>query len=94
MTTTTPLFDGATFNEARDGARLGEQSRVVFALMADGNYRTPEIMEQETGYSWASISARLRDFRKAKFGGHQVVRNYLGNGLFAYRLIVNQESPP
>jgi len=48
-----------------------------------------EIRERIGGGSEAGISARLRDFRKIKFGGHKVYRRRRGEaskGLHEYRL--------
>lgn len=33
-----------------------------------------------------SVSARVRDLRKAKYGSHIVDRRYVGNGVYEYRL--------
>jgi hypothetical protein len=33
-----------------------------------------------------SVSARVRDLRKDKFGSHRVDRRYAGNGVWEYRL--------
>lgn len=83
-------FDGATYDHARDGARLNDQTRLVFALMQDGKYRTLAAISAQTGAPEASVSARLRDLRKARFGGHTVNREYLGNGLYQYQLLVRE----
>lgn len=37
----------------------------------------------------ASVSARLMDFRKARFGSHYVDQEYVLMGLWKYRLTVN-----
>lgn len=79
--------DGETFNRARDLYRLNDQALDVWTFMADGKPHLPREIEAGTGHEWASISARLRDFRKQKYGGHTVERVGLGNGLFSYRLI-------
>jgi hypothetical protein len=92
-------FDGETFDPQLDGLRLTGQWRVVFLVMRDGAWRTlDEIQEIITlgggqYYPLQSISARLRDFRKARFGGHTVPRRRRGKpsaGLFEYRLIVRR----
>ena len=65
----------------------------VLALMLDGNWRTLEQIERATGASQASASARLRDFRKAKFGGHTVNRRRAAGawaGRYEYQLVLNQ----
>lgn len=82
--------DGATFDPDRDLSRLNKQMRAVWAVARDGRARTPEQWEAATGYGWASIGARLRDFRKPRFGGFEVIRTSLGGGLFEYALKVNK----
>lgn len=82
--------DGETYDHARDGARLGAQHEDVFNLMRDGCWRTLGAIEDRTGHAQASISARLRDFRKDRFGKHGVARRHVGSGLFEYRLILNR----
>ena len=34
----------------------------------------------------ASVSARLRDLRKQKYGAHTIERRHIGSGLWEYRL--------
>jgi hypothetical protein len=73
-------------------ARLSTQLGAVKQVMADGNYRTLEeiagIVYLLTGKkaTEASISARLRDLRKERFGGYKVDRMSVGAGLFKYRV--------
>ena len=64
-------FGGSTVG-AVDTPRLTAQLERVRAVMAGGDWWTPEQLEAATGDRWASISARLRDFRKAMYGGHTV----------------------
>jgi hypothetical protein len=78
--------DGATFEPEQDGARLAEQHQRVAAVMRGGLWRTLAEIAERTGYPEASVSARLRDFRKPRFGGYLVERRSLGGGLFAYRI--------
>jgi len=85
--------DGATYNPDRDYARLNAQHLRVYEAMKHGEWRTLFAMSMETGDPEASVSARLRDFRKPRFGGHTVERNYIGDGLWRYRLIWNPEVP-
>ena len=80
-------FDGATFDAARDGERLASQLDRVKQLMADGEWRTLSQIVGAVGGTEASVSARLRDFRKHKFGGHDVQRRHVVRGLFQYRLV-------
>lgn len=82
-------FDGSTYEPEFDHERLGKQSRRVFDLMKDGEWRTFEEIGWSTGDPPASISARLRDFRKTRFGGFEVNRRARGersSGLFEYQL--------
>lgn len=81
---------GSTFDPDRDEDRLNRQARAVWSFMRDGKWHTLDQIEEATGYPQASVSARLRDFRKPKFGGHTVERDYCGDGLWAYRLLPNE----
>lgn len=63
-------FDGATYDPEHDEVRLKGQLWHMFQLMKDGKRRTLSEIETVTGYPQASISTRLRDFRKPRFGGH------------------------
>jgi hypothetical protein len=38
-----------------------------------------------------SVSARLRDFRKPRFGAHIVEKLHTGQGEWHYRLILNKK---
>jgi hypothetical protein len=84
-------FDGDTYVPEIDAERLGTQAKAVFDVMRDGRWRTLREIAVETNYPEASVSARLRDFRKRKFGASVVERERLGGGLFRYRLIVARE---
>jgi hypothetical protein len=82
-----PAFDGATLEPERDGARLGQQLVAVSDLMRDGAWRTLAQISDATNCPEASVSARLRDLRKPKFGGFRVEREYVERGLFRYRVL-------
>lgn len=80
-------FDGETYNPARDEARLTSQLDRVYAVMTDGRWRyLSEIAERVDG-SEASVSARLRDLRKPRFGGYTIERRYVADGLWEYRML-------
>lgn len=81
----TPLFDGPFLVEA-DHARLGRQLDVVRTLMLDGRWRTLAEIESCTRFPQASVSARLRDMRKARFGGYIVERQRRSPGTWEYRV--------
>lgn len=81
--------DGETFNRARDGKRLNAQMQRVFNELTarDGEWCTLRSLSYFTGDPEASISARIRDLRKPKFGGYTVQREYVARGLWRYRLL-------
>ena len=82
-------FDGRTYEPEFDAERLGKQAKAVFRAMENGAWWTLHGLAAHTGYPEASVSARLRDLRKKKFGGFNVERrrSALGSGLFFYRLV-------
>lgn len=82
-----PHFNGADYQPARDDERLGAQLQRVWNAMRDHQPHTLAELEATTGDPPASISAQLRHLRKERFGGHTIVRAYLGDGLYSYRLI-------
>ncbi len=97
-------FDGSTYEPKFDATRLrGEMARVYQCLAGfltheegkgwvrlPGQWRTLREISDLTGDPEASISARLRDLRKAKFGAHTVNRRRRGDptkGVFEYQLL-------
>lgn len=82
------IFDGGTYDALRDGDRLSRQYDVVYDLMRDGRPRTLAEIAALTGCPEASVSARLRDMRKPRFGGHDVVRAYKLDGVWSYRVVL------
>lgn len=82
-------FNGPAYDHARDHARLTAQIGRVWEAMKDSQWRTLRQLATLTGDPEPSVSAQLRHLRKPRFGGHTVERNYIGNGLFAYRLLPN-----
>lgn len=93
---TPTLFDGATVQPEHDTARLTTQLEATRKAMDyGGGWWTLAALAAEvqrmTGRNAteASISARLRDLRKPRNGGHQVERRRRGDpeaGLWEYRL--------
>lgn len=90
----TSRFDGAGYDPVRDNIRLTGQLQRVFDVMCDGRWRSLDDIARETGDPAASISAQLRHLRKDKFGNHTVNKEYRGDGLYLYQLIVNEERMP
>lgn len=87
-------FDGDTYDEKQDKVRLTGQVAAVFEVMSSGRWWTLADLANEvtvrTGRhaSEASVSARIRDLRKDRFGGHTVVRRRHQEkaGLWVYRM--------
>lgn len=79
--------DGETYDPELDHARLNGLALEVWDLMSDQGWRTLERISRATAGSEASVSARLRDFRKPRFGGHTVNRRRLTNGTFEYQVV-------
>lgn len=87
--------DGFTFNAEQDEDRLNKQSRDVWRVMSDRRWHTLREISARTGHPEASVSARLRDFRKPRFGQHTVhrQREAFGQGTFEYLLVPQWEKP-
>jgi hypothetical protein len=79
-------FDGTTYEPREDYTRLKGQLWRVFQLMSDGKWRTLGEIADDAGGSEASVSARLRDLRKPKYGAREVERERVDGGLYRYRL--------
>lgn len=84
-----PHFGGETYEAEYDLERLTTQLEDVRACMLDGKWRTLREISLATGHPEASISARLRDLRKERFGSHTVdlqPRGPRADGLVEYRV--------
>lgn len=79
-------FDGKSYEGALDYARLNRQLRLVLDVMKDGQWRTLRRIAEVTREPEASISARLRDLRKERFGAWTVERVRITQGTFSYRV--------
>lgn len=98
LTTPDPHFDGETYEPKRDHARLTSQLERVRSIMLDGRKRTireiydlAQALREDGGAdSESGLTARIRDLRKPKFGGHIVKRESKGGGLHVYWI----EFPP
>jgi hypothetical protein len=89
--------DGDTFDAPVDRTPLNAQMIRVYgalALLALGldepGWFSLSDLADLTGDPEASVSARLRDFRKKRFGGHTVDRRRDGR-LYLYRLTWNDD---
>lgn len=84
------VFDGQTFNLDRDSIRLNAQlKRVLACMMVSGAWMTLREIAAATGDPEASVSARLRDVAKVRFGltaYFRVEKKFVVRGKWAYRL--------
>ena len=86
-------FDGKTYEPQHDKVRLNRQLSIVWNVMKAGHWMTLARLASLTKQPEASVSARLRDLRKDRFGSHTVERRRRGaasDGLWEYRLIPSQ----
>ena len=79
--------DGQTYDAKRDRVRLNAQAQRVYNAMSDGEWKTLRGIAAVTGDPEASISARIRDLRKPKFGGYDIPRRCQMRGLWEYRMV-------
>lgn len=92
-----PHFDGETYDPEKDHSRLTQQLAKVRDLMLDGKWRTLAQIAEEVGAPEASVSARLRDLRKSKFGNFKVGRQRVPGdkkGLHVYRVSYWEDDIP
>ena len=82
-------FDGETYDRKLDKPRLTGMLGRVYDAMKDGEWHTLRDLSDKSSGSEASVSARIRDLRKDKFGHFEVrrQRSPCHKGLFYYKLI-------
>lgn len=86
MKQTEMRFDGADYVHERDSVRLTGQLLRVFDAIKDGNWYTLNAIAEVTEDPPASVSAQLRHLRKPRFGGYNIEKKHIENGLYVYRL--------
>jgi len=79
-------FNGADYQPERDDVRLTGQLLRIWNVVNDWQWHTLKNISDLTGDPEASISAQLRHLRKPRFGGYEVEREYIHNGLYKYRV--------
>lgn len=90
-------FDGETYDPDRDYVRLKGVLAAVFDFMSEGGWHTLQeirlALERRTRrhHREQTVSARLRDLRKDRYGAHDVQRKRIKGGLFEYRLVPNAQ---
>lgn len=84
----TDTFDGETFDHKHDAARLSVQLDKVRSMMLGGGWHTLDAIADEVKAPPASVSARLRDLRKSRFGAYNIERRGVPGkrGLYEYHL--------
>lgn len=98
MTQSELHFDGSTYDAADDQFRLSTQMQKVKAIMlhnADfGVWMTLRELADWADASEASVSARIRDCRKERFGGLTVERRRRGDpkaGIHEYKIKLDRD---
>ena len=81
-------FNGDDYQPDRDDARLTRQHERVRDVLLDGAWRTLDGIAMLTGDPTPSISAQLRHLRKERFGGYTILKRYVSDGLYEYRMEV------
>jgi hypothetical protein len=69
--------------------RKAHRDKLLYDLMKDGRWYTLDEINKATGYPSASASAGIRSFRHKTKGSNTVEKNYLGKGVYQYRLVLN-----
>jgi len=77
-------FNGSNYVPVRDTTRLTSQLDRIYDKIKDGNWYT---LADLCDAPEASVSAQLRHLRKPRFGSHKIEKEYLGTGLYRYRLL-------
>ena len=84
-------FNGSDYVPERDNPRLKGQLLRVWQQIKDGRWQTLRAIADATGDPEASVSAQLRHLRKDRFGGFEIDKRHVRNGLFEYRLVNDYE---
>ena len=86
-------FDGETYDSMLDKGRLTSQLKRVHACLIEDRWWTLQEISKRTGDPEASVSARVRDMRKEKFGHMNVLarRRKGGAGTWEYRIEKEEE---
>lgn len=84
-----------TVEDKRKYKYPGRQLLLVMGVMDDDQWHTLEDIAFRLGASPShpitSISARLRDLRKERYGGQLVLRRYRGHGINEYKMFYAEQ---
>jgi hypothetical protein len=81
-----PHPDGETYDPDRDHERLAKQRGRVYRCLRVDRWWTLAQLAAAAGGPEQSVSARIRDLRKPRFGSFTIDKRYAGHGLWEYRL--------
>jgi hypothetical protein len=83
-------FDGKTYDPKLDRVRLNAQLKRVVAATHLGLWMTLSAIAHLTKDPEASVSSRLRDLRKPRFGASMVDRKRITDGTWMYRVRLSE----
>lgn len=78
-------FDGESYDRSRDQARLTSQLERVREILSDKQWHRLPDLKRTLNTTSSGVDARIRDLRKRRFGGYEIERKHLEEGVFAYR---------
>lgn len=81
---------GVTFDPELDFERLNKQMQAVWSVVRTGRWYSLNQLAELTGCPTPSVSARLRDLRKPKFGEQEVQSRREAGGYWVYRVVRSQ----
>jgi hypothetical protein len=84
-------FDGSTYSPELDHKRLTGMLHRIYAVLSNGRWYTLRELSQLANGTEASISARLRDLRKVRFGSHTIDKKREANGLWRYKMEIDPQ---
>lgn len=79
-------FAGADIDQATDGPRLQTQLERIEAHMADGHWRSVDMIARVLDVPANSVQAQLRNLRKLEFGSYEVESRQKDGGATYYRV--------
>ncbi len=90
MTLDDAVAHALTYGGALPSGDCGHQVDAVREVMRSGRWMTPDEVAAESGVALGSVSARMRDLRKAQYGAHVLNKRVRAGHkrLFEYRLIM------
>jgi hypothetical protein len=80
---------GQETGDGADASRLSRQLDIVATCLGDGSWWTLPSLAERAAASTQSVSARVRDLRKERWGSHTIERRkVVGSvGVYEYRMV-------